>query len=632
MSLKVLEFFHMNSPGSDGSMELMPVVILAGGLATRLRPLTDDRPKALIEVAGRPFLWHQLTLLKRHGVRRCVIAAGYLGEKIQERFGDGADIGVALEYSFDGAQLLGTAGAIRKALPLLPEQFFVLYGDAYLDCDYRSVQDAFLRQGLPGLMTVYRNADLYDPSNVEFDGAHIRQYDKQKRTSAMQHIDYGLGAFHRSVFATLPAGEKVDLAVVYQELQRAGNLAAFEVFERFYEIGSVEGLQATEHFLRNSRFSTVFLEEVAQIAQRLDVSAIDKLAASLVDLRDRDGRLFILGVGGSAANASHAVNDFRKLAGIETYSPTDNVSELTARTNDEGWPTVFVEWLRVSRLRERDAVLVFSVGGGSVERNVSPNIVSALEYAKSVGATILGIVGRDGGYTARVADACVVIPPLNPDRITPHTEAFQAVVWHLLVSHPALQKMSTRWESLTTKKLKRAVFLDRDGVLNEVTVKDGKPYSPAAAEDLRILPGTAAALSKLRERGFLLLVVTNQPEVARGRQKREVVEEMNRRLRHELLLDDVFTCFHDDKDACDCRKPRPGLVFRAAQQHGVDIDQSFMAGDRWRDVEAGANAGCKTIWIDRGYSEQAPAAMPDARVSSLPEAVDWILKHTTEHV
>jgi D-sedoheptulose 7-phosphate isomerase len=154
-------------------------------------------------------------------------------------------------------------------------------------------------------------------------------------------------------------------------------------------------------------------------------------------------------VGGSAGNASHAVNDFRKLAGLESYAPTDNVSELTARTNDEGWPTVFEAWLRVSRVQGRDAILVFSVGGGSVERNVSPNLVAALGYAKSIGASICGIVGRDGGYTAKVADVCVIIPTVHPDRITPHSEAFQAVVWHLLVSHPALQQKATRWESIT---------------------------------------------------------------------------------------------------------------------------------------------------------------------------------------
>ena len=189
------------------------------------------------------------------------------------------------------------------------------------------------------------------------------------------------------------------------------------------------------------------LREAAEIIARLDVASIERTAGLLADLRARGGRLFLLGVGGSAANCSHAVNDFRKICGIEAYAPTDNVSELTARTNDEGWASVFSEWLKVSRLTANDAVLVFSVGGGNVEKNVSPNLVAALQHAKSVGAKICGVVGRDGGYTATVADACVVVPTVNPQNVTPHTEAFQAVVWHLLVSHPKLKAAETKWES-----------------------------------------------------------------------------------------------------------------------------------------------------------------------------------------
>jgi D-sedoheptulose 7-phosphate isomerase len=191
-----------------------------------------------------------------------------------------------------------------------------------------------------------------------------------------------------------------------------------------------------------------YLSEAKTIIDRLPVDEIEHLIVLLVELRDSGGRLFILGVGGSAANASHAANDFRKIAGIETYAPTDNVSELTARTNDEGWATVFESWLRVSRLRAGDAVLVFSVGGGNVEKNVSPNLVAALRYAKSVGARILGIVGRDGGYTAQVADAVVIIPTVNPVHTTPHSEAFQGLVWHLVVSHPKLKQCETKWESV----------------------------------------------------------------------------------------------------------------------------------------------------------------------------------------
>jgi len=196
-----------------------------------------------------------------------------------------------------------------------------------------------------------------------------------------------------------------------------------------------------------TEFIKQHLQEAVEILGRFDHNAIERTATLLADLRERGGRLFLLGVGGSAANCSHAVNDFRKICGIEAYAPTDNVSELTARTNDEGWPSVFVEWLKVSRLRADDAVLVFSVGGGDAERNVSANLVSALQHAKSVGAKIAGVVGRDGGYTARVADACVIVPTVNAASVTPHTEAFQAVIWHLLVSHPKLKVAQTKWES-----------------------------------------------------------------------------------------------------------------------------------------------------------------------------------------
>lgn len=230
-------------------MELIPAVILAGGLATRMRPLTERIPKALIEVAGRPFLWHQLQLLKKHGIRHVVLCVGYLGESIQERFGNGAELGIAIDYSFDGPKLLGTAGAIRQALPMLPDRFFVLYGDSYLSCDYEAVEGAFRYSGLPGLMTVYRNSGMYDRSNVEYSSGKILCYDKRDRTSAMRHIDYGLGAFQRSVFDVIPTGEHRDLEHVYQDLLRTGKLAAFEVHERFYEIGSPEGLKDTMEFL-----------------------------------------------------------------------------------------------------------------------------------------------------------------------------------------------------------------------------------------------------------------------------------------------------------------------------------------------------------------------------------------------
>jgi len=189
------------------------------------------------------------------------------------------------------------------------------------------------------------------------------------------------------------------------------------------------------------------LSEAIEIIQALDVTAIEAMVDLIKKVKQEQGRIFFLGVGGSAGNCSHAVNDFRKIVGVESYAPTDNVSELTARTNDEGWHTIFVEWLKISKLNSNDLLFILSVGGGNIEKNISPNLVEALKYAKEVKAKITGIVGRDGGYAATVADVCVVVPTVNVDTVTPHSEAFQAVIWHLLVSHPKLKQQQTKWES-----------------------------------------------------------------------------------------------------------------------------------------------------------------------------------------
>ncbi len=194
-------------------------------------------------------------------------------------------------------------------------------------------------------------------------------------------------------------------------------------------------------------YATQYLNEVVEIIKNLRVAEIEKMADLLVQVKSNSGRIFFLGVGGSAGNCSHAVNDFRKIVGIESYAPTDNVSELTARTNDEGWASIFVEWLKISKLSSKDMLFIFSVGGGNLEKNISPNLVEAIKFAKSLNTKVIGVVGRDGGYTAKFADACVVIPTVNNNNVTPHSEAFQAVVWHLLVSHPKLKVNQTKWES-----------------------------------------------------------------------------------------------------------------------------------------------------------------------------------------
>jgi len=431
---------------------MLPVAILAGGLATRLRPITQTIPKSMVEVAGEPFVAHQLRYLRAQGVQDVVLCIGHLGEQVQAFVGDGSRFGLRVRYSPDGPVLLGTGGALCQALPLLGSAFFVLYGDSYLPIDFRQVQQAWAGSGRPALMTVLRNEGRWDRSNVEFEGGSIRQYNKKVSTPAMQAIDYGLSVLEAQLLHDWTDKVAFDLADLLHELSVSDRLAAFEVHQRFYEIGSHEGLRETTIHLQETRAMTSYsrqhLDEAVSIIAALDVAAIERMAEMLAALRQREGRLFFLGVGGSAGNCSHAVNDFRKIVGIESYAPTDNVSELTARTNDEGWSTIFSEWLKVSRLGADDAVFVFSVGGGNLEKNVSPNLVTALQHAKSVGAAVLGVVGRDGGYTAQVADACVIIPTVNPETITPHSEAFQAVVWHLLVSHPLLKARQTKWESV----------------------------------------------------------------------------------------------------------------------------------------------------------------------------------------
>jgi D-sedoheptulose 7-phosphate isomerase len=379
--------------------------------------------------------------------------------------------------------------------------------------------------------------------------------------------------------------------------------------------------------MTENTFAQQFLAEARNVIDRLDTARIEDAASLLARTRASGGRLFILGVGGSAANASHAVNDFRKIAGMEAYAPTDNVSELTARVNDEGWATVFEAWLRISRLRADDLVMVFSVGGGDLENNISPNLVAALQYAKTVGAKILGIVGRDGGHTAKLADVCVLIPAVNPAHITPHTEAFQAVVWHLLVSHPGLKQQQTKWESTAPgrRQLRAAVFLDRDGVINRPVVRDGKPFPPSGVKELELLPEVASSLLDLKAHGFALFVITNQPDVARGTASREQVEGIHLMLASSLPLDDIFVCYHDDADYCACRKPKPGLLLEAQRRHNIDLSRSFVVGDRWRDIDAGHNAGCKAVLIDYGYRERRPAQPPEASVRSLREAADWII-------
>src|SRR6516162_3065436 len=434
------------------SNNMPPVAILAGGLATRLHPRTTTLPKALVSVAGEPFIAHQLRLLRREGIHHVVLCVAHLGEMIRDFVSDGRQFGLEVAYSFDGPTLIGTGGALRRALPLLGETFFVLYGDSYLDVALAPILLAFRRSGAPALMTVLRNDGRWDTSNVLFDGAHVVRYDKRAPTSDMRYIDYGLGILSDNALSGWNTGLSFDLADVYAKLAAGGRLAGYEVTRRFYEIGTPEGLAETDTYLKGtamsvSDYTNSYYEEVAAVAKGIDQIEVDRMIDILVEARTRGGRLFILGVGGGAGHAGHAVNDFRKICGIEAYAPTDNVSELTARVNDEGWETVFANWLKGSRCSASDLVFVFSVVGGALEKNVSPNLVRALQYAKEVGARVLGVVGRDGGHTAIVGDAVSIVPTVNPDAVTPHSEAFQAVIWHLLITHPLLKTHQTKWEA-----------------------------------------------------------------------------------------------------------------------------------------------------------------------------------------
>lgn len=449
----------MSSTGRAWYTARVQAVVLAGGLATRMRPRTLTVAKSMLEVAGRPFVDWQLDRLAACGFRDVVMCIGHLGESIRAHVGDGARFGLRVAWSDEGTTLLGTAGAVRNALALLAPTFLVTYGDSWLPFDYSEplrILDASV--DCDGVMAVFENRDRWDASNVAIDGPTgqwVVRYEKATRDAALTHIDYGATALRRETIVALAPGQAHGMDLIQRDLAARKRLRTCIARERFFEIGSPEGLDELDRRLRggSSRpvsFAKTYLDESAELIRRLDAGAIESVAAGLARVRETGGRLFILGVGGSAGHASHAVNDFRKLCGFEAYAPTDNVSELTARVNDEGWDTSFVEWLRVSRLRAGDGVLVFSVGGGNREKNVSVNLVRSLELARQVGASVFGVVGRDGGYTKQVADACVVIPTVASARVTPHTEGFCAVVWHLLVSHPKLQRAPTKWESVAS--------------------------------------------------------------------------------------------------------------------------------------------------------------------------------------
>jgi D-sedoheptulose 7-phosphate isomerase len=464
-------------------------------------------------------------------------------------------------------------------------------------------------------------------------------------------------------------------------------------------------------------YSKTFIEGFEHVVYGLDMSDIERMADELADLKKRGGRLFVLGLGGSAANASHAVNDFRKHCHIDAQAPTDNVAELTARANDDGWDTIFSRWLRGCHINRQDAILVLSVGGAN-EKTSRP-ILEAVRCAQVENATILGIVGRDGGYTKQSAKVCVLIPTTNADRITPYAEAAQAVVWHCLANHPKLQdkaptgagmlqklkdmasvenmaaaredvfkglgippnllrhggtiepdkqkgtltfttdkgekitaplhdvtinitnempkwppspdewKRATQGEWPSEPPKRRAVFLDRDGVLckmvttHRIVTDPPTPVMrpPYTLDELELLPGVQDACAKLKAAGYLLICVTNQPDIARGKVSHSKVNLINQCLKSTLGLEAVYTCPHDDKDDCLCRKPKPGLLQQAAVNHRIDLAKSWMVGDRQVDIDAGKAARCGHQ-LEIATNNGSLYGMP---VCGMTWAADWIL-------
>ncbi|MBI4029773.1 HAD-IIIA family hydrolase [Candidatus Berkelbacteria bacterium] len=363
-------------------------------------------------------------------------------------------------------------------------------------------------------------------------------------------------------------------------------------------------------------FAQKYLEETAEITRQLDLEVIEKMAEILSEIKKKKGRLFFLGVGGGAGTGSHAANDFNKIAGISTVNLTDNFSLLTALVNDEGWESVFHRQAKMHRIGVSDGLFIYSVGGGGLK--TSPNIGPAINYAKRMGARVLGVVGKDTGETAKKADACLVVPKLAEERITPHVEDFQLLIDHLLSNF------------LNTIKFEKAVFLDRDGVINRLILERGPRESPVHPDEFELLPGTLEGLTILKNEGYFLAVVSNQPNIAKGKTTLEnhlaIEEKMDKLLGKEAAVDVYYYCpHHPDPEQvvirellldCECRKPKPGLLAQAINEWSIDPSSSWMMGDSETDIEAGRLASIpeeQLIHIGN-------------HVSGLKEAAELVLK------
>ena len=364
----------------------------------------------------------------------------------------------------------------------------------------------------------------------------------------------------------------------------------------------------------------IFIKNFTSSLADIDIVKLEKLALEIINLRKTQGKLFLLGVGGSAGNCSHAVNDFRKLCKINAFCPTDNISEITARINDEGWENSYKDWLEDSGLSKKDALFVFSVGGGDIKKKVSVNLIRAIKLAKEKKSKVFSIVGRKNSYTFKNSNISLVVKSA-PNLITPTSETMQVLVWHSLVS---LQQLMIKKNQMVKKKNKNFIFLDRDGVINKSRIVNGKPFAPTKFSDFKIFKYTKNCLKRLNEK-FIILIITNQPDIGNKILKKKEFNKMCSLLKKKYPIQEVYFCPHKKEDGCDCRKPKIGLLKKAYSKYVFNKKKTFMIGDRNSDMIAAEQFGIKPIFIDRNYKEQKPLiSIP--RFKNLVKAVSYVTK------
>ncbi|MBU3918702.1 HAD-IIIA family hydrolase [Patescibacteria group bacterium] len=366
--------------------------------------------------------------------------------------------------------------------------------------------------------------------------------------------------------------------------------------------------------MKISEYITKYLSETEEIVKSIDKEAIEKVVNVLLWVKSQKGRLFFLGVGGGAGTGSHAANDFNKYAKISSFCLSDNASLITALTNDENFDAIFKRQLEMHSLTPNDCLFIFSVGGGT--ETTSKNLVAAIEYAKEIGAKIVGVVGKDTGATAQKGDGCIIVPCPEESRRTAHTESFQLMMDHLIVF--LLDEIGNEMKN-------KAIFWDRDGIINKVVTRNGETSSPWKLEEFEILSDVKECLEMSKEMGFLNIVFTNQPDISRGNLRIEDLEKMHKIIAEKLPMDEIKFCPHDNQDNCSCRKPKPGLISEAVEKWSIDLGKSYVIGDSWKDIEAGKSAGCKTFLLRREYNKDFQKDY-DFEINNLKQAVKIIKK------